>query len=670
MKNSTLAKTQKDVKTKANKPATKSNSPVKRIAMYVIYDKDGILDSFRKYYLEELRKVTDYIVAVVSGTLTPESRDELEELVDEIYVRENKGLLAGSWVDGIQHIGWDELYQYDELLMLNDSFFGPFYPLSEMFDAMEKSDADFYGALKNFEEKSFTEIAGRPLKHGHFRGSICYFYVIKRRLLHSPEFKKYWSKMPDVKEDWDTYFYAEIEFFDYVKDCGFKIDAYQSDKLKGYLFDNLTQNMEKLIREDHIPFARMRPFCTDMHEQFEPISYGKDPRMALEYIDKHTDYDVNMIWDFILRAKNLTHIWSQLQLEYVVPQKSVEKPFRYSKRIAVILHIYYTDLVDRIADYCKNFGDKADFYITTIKNETKEAIDAAFSKRKLHFECQTRKNVGVAMSTLWITYADVVTKGEYEYICYFHDKKSPYSQFGIHGEQFATRCYENLFGTPEIVKNIINLFEDNPRMGMLGAPMPYHGEYYMVAHRTWKGNYPLTVELAEKLDLHVNINENIVPVAPYGDMFWFRADALKKAIGYGFTYDDFDIEYKADFTILHAIERIYSFAVQDSGYYYADVMNTDEARSDLVNYQYMLYELGNIMLRNGEYPATFAWTKHIVNYHTSAAGRANGLQVLPDGRPMTARTIVKEAIKKKVPKPIWNVCRKTYHFFGGKKWVG
>lgn len=53
------------------------NNKIKRIAMYVIYDQDGILDGYRKYYLQELRKFTDTIVAVVSGTLTPESRIEL-----------------------------------------------------------------------------------------------------------------------------------------------------------------------------------------------------------------------------------------------------------------------------------------------------------------------------------------------------------------------------------------------------------------------------------------------------------------------------------------------------------------------------------------------------------------------------------------------------------------
>lgn len=594
--------------------ASKTQS-VKRIAMYVIYDKDGILDGYRKYYLQELRKVVDCIVGVVSGTLTPESRRELEELTDDFFVRENTGLLAGSWIDGIAHIGWDKLYEYDELLMLNDSFFGPFFPLQDMLDAAEKSDADFYGAMRNFEQKAYTQIAGRPLKHGWFRGSICYFYIIKRRLLHSTEFRNYWSSKPTIKEDWDTYFFAEMDFFDYVLDAGFKIDAYQSDKLKGYFFDNLTHNMHKLVGDEKIPFARIRPFCTDMKDQSLQINHGKDPRETLEYIEKHTDYDTNLIWDYILRTKNLTHIWNQLQLEYIVSKDCVEKPFTYDKKIAVILHIYYEDLVEEVASYCENFLPNTDFYITTTSKKTKQAIVAAFNKRKLHYVCKIRPNVGVAMSTLWVTYSEVVTGGEYEYVCYFHDKKSPYSLYAVQGEQFAARCYENLFGTKEVVKNIINLFQENPRLGIMGPPVVYHGDYFSVASRTWATNYQNTVSLAKKLDIHVDINPNIVPVAPYGDMFWFRAEALKKSIGYGLTYDDFDIPYAPDGTFMHAIERIYGFAAQDSGYYYADVINNDNARSDLVNYQYMLYQLCEIMMQNGHNPYNFEEAKSIMRHY-------------------------------------------------------
>lgn len=630
------------------------NNPMKnhkprRIAMYVIYDPDGKLDGFRKYYLQELRKVVDTIVAVVSGTLTPESRKELEGLANQILVRENKGLLAGSWIDGIHFIGWDVLDTYDELLMLNDSFFGPFYPLDDMFEKMEESDSDFYGAFQNFEDKNIKDFFGHKLKHGHIRGSICYFYIIKSRLLHSPEFKKYWNQMPEVHVDSDTYFFAELNFWDYVKDAGFKIDSYQNEALKGYFFDNLTHNMVKLVRDNKIPFARIRPFGTDMKDQSLLINYGKDPRQTLEYVDKNTDYDVNLIWDFLLRTKNLTNIWNQLQLEYVVPKDSVEKEYNYAKPIAVILHIYYGDLVEHIVDYCKNFPPNTDFYVTTIKDDVKEKIERAFSEAGLHFTCQTRPSIGVAMYTLWVTYADIVTGGKYEYICYFHDKKSPYGNYLIQGEQFATRCYENLFGTKQVVKNIINIFEDNPRLGVMGPPMVYNGDYFFVSWRSWNINYNNTLKLAELLDLHVNIDPGIMPVAPYGDMMWFRASALKKAIGKHLGHDFFDIKYEKDGTMMHAIERIYGFAAQDSGYYYADVINSDDARSDLINYQYMLYGLCNEMMKNGHYPYNYEVAKYVVSQY--------------NGQILSFRAMCKLKLKRITPAPIWYVGKKVYRFF-------
>ena len=635
----------------------------KRIAIYVIFDKDGILDGYRKYYLQELRKDVDYIVGVVSGTLSPESREELTTLTDEFFVRENKGLLAGSWIDGINYIGWDKLYSFDELLMLNDSFFGPFYPLKDMFEHMESSDADFYGAIQNFENKDFTKMGGRSLKHGYFRGSICYFYIIRSRLLHSPEFKNYWSSTPSIKEDWDTYFFAEIDFYDFVVDSGFRVSSYQSDRFKKYTFDNLTQNMYGLIKDEKIPFARIRPFASDIKLQSMQISYGKDPRQALEYIDQHTDYDVNLIWDYILRTKNLTHIYNQLQLEYVIPKHSLEKNYVYNKKIAVILHIYYIDCVEELLKYCLNFPVNTDFYITTTTEETAAQINEKFNTAKLSYECKIRPNVGVAMSSLWVTYSDVVTSGKYEYICYFHDKKSPYSKYSIQGEEFALRCYENLIGTEHVIKNIINLFEDKSRLGMLGAPVVYHGDYYSVALRSWKGNYENTVEVAKRLNIKSDISPFETPVAPYGDMFWFRATALKKAISVNFSYNDFDVKYKPDFTFMHALERIYGFAVQDSGYYYADVINSDEARTDLINYQYMVHQFCSIMLQNGYHPYNYVVAEDIIHQ----LGRST-----PTNLPNSdwKRLNFKRKIKMRCPPKLWNFLKNFYHFFGGKKWVG
>lgn len=173
---------------------------------------------------------------------------------------------------------------------------------------------------------------------------------------------------------------------------------------------------------------------------------------------------------------------------------------------------------------------------------------------------------------------------------------------------------------------------------------------------TWGKNYQNVVDLAKKLELKVDIRENTVPVAPYGDMFWYRADALKKAIGYGFTYDDFDFKYSPDGTILHAIERTYAFMVQDAGYYYAEVINSDNARADLVSYQYMLEQICSAVMWNGHLPYDYNELLKIINHY--------------NGQPISTRIAIKNKIKAKCPRFIWTIAKKIYHIFGGKKWIG
>ena len=599
---------------KKNEKKTVSNLPPKRIAIYVIYDKDGLLDGFRKYYLQELRRVTDQIVVVVSGQLTAESRDELETLADEVFVRENKGLLGGAWVDGIKHIGWKKLYQYDELLMLNDSFFGPFYPLKDMFDAMEKSDADFYGAMQNFEEKEYHEIAGRPLKHGYFRGSIGYFYVIKRKLLHSGEFKAYWDREVDIKEDWDTLFFAEINFYDYVVDCGFRVDAYQSDRLKGYLFDNLSHNMEKLVHYDKIPFARIRPFSTDEKKHALMVHYAKDTRNLLTYIDQHTDYDVNYIWDYLLRTKNMATVYQQLQLNYIVSRNKLDAPFTCKKKTAVLLHIEHEDMVVRMSEYCTNFPTGTKFFITATEESAAAAIRKKFDKLKLDYQCKIRKSIGAAMPTLWITFADVIASGEYDYFCFFNDMKNEKDHYSILWEQFGLRCYENLLGTKEVVENILQLFEKNPRLGVLGAPAPYHGTYFGLYQRYYLTDCAVLQEFAKEKKIKANINPDITGVAPHGNMFWFRAEALKSIKEFDLSYEDFlpDQSEAYQERFIRILEWSYSLIAQDAGYYYADCRNDDEARSDLSNYEYMMSHCYEILLKNGQWPMSLDVTRDVL----------------------------------------------------------
>ena len=75
------------------------------------------------------------------------------------------------------------------------------------------------------------------------------------------------------------------------------------------------------------------------------------------------------------------------------------------------------------------------------------------------------------------------------------------------------------------------------------------------------------------------------PLAPFGSVFWFRVRALdllfrKGKAGTGWQHADFPPEpLPGDGTISHAIERVYPFVAQASGYYPAEVMSTEFAVS-------------------------------------------------------------------------------------------
>ena len=110
------------------------NDTSKRACIYFIYDRDGIIDDYILYQINDLRENVTFLHCVINGKLTPEGRERLEPLVDEIYVRENKGHDIGAYKAAVEYIGWKKLGTFDELVLMNNTCFGPVYPFKEVFD--------------------------------------------------------------------------------------------------------------------------------------------------------------------------------------------------------------------------------------------------------------------------------------------------------------------------------------------------------------------------------------------------------------------------------------------------------------------------------------------------------------------------------------------------------
>ena len=139
-------------------------------------------------------------------------------------------------------------------------------------------------------------------------------------------------------------------------------------------------------------------------------------------------------------------------------------------------------------------------------------------------------------------------------------------------------------------------------LGMLTNEPPYNGVYINNLGNEWGPNFDITYNLSKKLNLKVPIERDKPPIAPLGTVFWFRTKALNKLFNYNWKYEDFPKEpNKIDGSILHAIERVYPFVVQDAGYYPAYVMPDTYASQELTNLTHFCREYNIILNKNNIY---------------------------------------------------------------------
>lgn len=125
---------------------------MKRLFIYSFYDNDGIVDDYVPCFLEKFKPYCEEILTVVNGSLSDEGRKKLEENSTVVFERENVGFDSAGFKFVIEHLGYEKLKEYDELILANSTMFGPIYSPAELFDEMEKRDCDFWGITEHPEK--------------------------------------------------------------------------------------------------------------------------------------------------------------------------------------------------------------------------------------------------------------------------------------------------------------------------------------------------------------------------------------------------------------------------------------------------------------------------------------------------------------------------------------
>lgn len=553
-----------------------------RLGIYCFYDKYGHAASFIKTFLDDLMDSLDDLVVVVNGQLSDQARQLFSEYTKTIIVRENKGLDVAAYKQAILTLGWEKLESYDEVICLNDTVMGPVYPFREMFACMDRKDVDFWG---------ITAYAGETVDKEQIPTHLqAYWHAYRRSLVSSPAFHEYWETMPLWKDYAEVTRKHEMTFTKHFTDLGFTWASYIDwRKYQGYSSYPLLYMPMQIVRDDRCPIFKRRSFFVDYSAYFDQTA-GQPALDLYEYLRDHTDYDVDMIWDAILPSYNIDDIRKAMHLDYVLPSQAINPQTHDRPRSAFIYHVYFMDLLEDTCHYIASLPEETDLYITSTEDKIPQ-IREYMQQHGISHQATFIPviNRGRDVSALLVAACPVVLSGKYDVIGFAHDKKSSQNQEnGHHGTEsqgFAYKLMENTLGSEAYVKNILTLFAENPRLGQVTPPPPYHALYF--AHtipHDWGANYEITKELLEdRLGIHVPLSPTKPTASAMGSCYWFRVEALKPLFEYGWKYEDFlpEGQMGEDGTISHAIERANGYICQSRGYYPAWVLSDRYARIEV-----------------------------------------------------------------------------------------
>ena len=589
------------------------NDNAKRLLIFFFYDKDGIVDRYIPYMLDDMKKNVSDIIFVSNGKINAKSRPTVEAITKNILERANEGLDAWAYKEALESIGWENLKTYDEVILMNHTIMGPIYPFKDMFDFMNKKDLDFWGLTK------FHEIPNDPfdmIECGYIPEHIqSHFIVVRKPILQSKEFQKYWEALPEINSYEESIALHETQFTKHFEDLGFSWDVYiDTDDLKNFSHYPIMYDIVNLIKNKKCPVFKRRSF---FHSYWDILDncVGEVSYLLMDYIKNHTNYDTNLIWENVLRCENMSKIKNCLQLNYVLPiqenDESKQASVYKNKKVALIFHAYFKDLADSTYHYINSMPKESDIYITTDTEEKKAFFENMFEGHKFNkLEVILIQNRGRDVSALLVGCRDFVM--DYDYICFAHDKKVSQLRYLSIGAAFAYQCLENILGTEGYVKNIITLFENNPRLGIVMPPPPIHSDYFFTLTNGWSENYQGVQLLCDRLNINVPMSKEISPISPLGTMFWFRPKGMKKLFDYNWNYEDFPQEpNKLDGSLLHVIERIYSLAEQDAGYYAAWCLNEKFSSIMVTNLNYMLSGVLSGLAKN-DVQANYIKAKEII----------------------------------------------------------
>lgn len=238
--------------------------------------------------------------------------------------------------------------------------------------------------------------------------------------------------------------------------------------------------------------------------------------------------------------------------------KTVNKLLPDNKKVALHLHVFYPDLLPEIISRLMINKICPDLFISIVKESDKKLVQKMLDRYIGNIvNIMVVPNCGRDIGPLITGFGKEILSN-YEYVGHIHTKKTVDIKDASVGSTWYAFLLDNLLGSESdlMADNILSEMKKDTSIGMVFPDDPNAVG--------WTDNRMVAENLANKIGINC-LPENFI--FPIGTMFWARTDALAPIINLNLGWDEYPKEpIPYDGTILHAIERLFSFAAVSAGY--------------------------------------------------------------------------------------------------------
>lgn len=549
----------------------------RRLLIYVVYDRRGDVEAYIPYALAALKDHCDHILVVVNGMLTDAGRAALAPVADDILERENRGYDIWGYKDGLDHVG-DAVDEFDEVILANDTWFGPVRPFGPIFERMDAAPLHFWGMTDHVrvEPHPFTRTGYLPY---HLQS---YWLAARRTMVQSEEWLSYWRDLPVMDSYEDAVTKHEGVFTEHFTELGF-VGEVAFPSLTDRVENHAVLYSEQLL-DAGCPTLKRRPFF-----QWPPYldHLGVVPVWTIEAAVRY-GYPRHLMMTDLARNVEPRVLNTDAALMNVLPDAQITYDDSRPLRTVVVAHIFYPEMTDDILDRADTLPGDYDLVVTVPDAEKAGEIRTIIDRRSKRGSVEVRvvrSNSGRDQSAFLIGCRDVLTEGHYELVVKLHSKKTPQdaSEAALH---FRRQQFENLLRSPEHTRGVVALFQRDDTLGLVYPPMVHIG-YGTVGHAWW-ANRPLFVDMCSRLGVRVPVDK-ASPLAPFGSMYFARPEALRLLVDHPWTYEEFGgVDAYVDGGLAHVLERMPSYAAGELGYHTRTIANPDyfAASYTVLDYQF------------------------------------------------------------------------------------